>query len=97
MFRMPRPMLSPRQAAAACGVSRTTIRRRREDGAFPGAVQDEKRGWLIPVEDLLAAGFRLNAPAPPLTRPAAPLGLYRAGRSVTSGGAGCLREQQRRR
>ncbi|MCP9963422.1 helix-turn-helix domain-containing protein [Streptomyces somaliensis] len=67
---MPRPMLSPREAAAACGVSRTTIRRRREDGAFPGAVQDERRGWLIPVEDLLAAGFRLNAPAPPDPDPA---------------------------
>ncbi|MFF8414613.1 hypothetical protein [Streptomyces omiyaensis] len=27
-------------------------------------MQDEERGWLIPVEALLAAGFRLNAPAP---------------------------------
>ncbi|WP_149561545.1 helix-turn-helix domain-containing protein [Streptomyces cacaoi] len=59
-----RPMLNQREAARACGVSRTTIRRRREDGALPGAVLDEARGWLIPVEDLLAAGFRLNAPAP---------------------------------
>ncbi|MFF3896369.1 hypothetical protein ACFYY3_24930 [Streptomyces sp. NPDC001812] len=25
----------------------------------------DDRGWLIPVEDLLAAGFRLNALAPP--------------------------------
>ncbi|OSP40044.1 hypothetical protein B7767_28395 [Streptomyces sp. 13-12-16] len=46
-------------------MSRTTIRRRREVGGLPGAVLDEDRGWLIPVEDLLAAGFRLNAPAPP--------------------------------
>lgn len=60
-----RPMLTQREAAAACGVSRTTIRRRREAGDLPGAVQDSARGWLIPVEDLLAAGFRLNAPAPP--------------------------------
>ncbi|MEV6551804.1 helix-turn-helix domain-containing protein, partial [Streptomyces sp. NPDC051597] len=52
-------------AADACGVSRTTIRRRREEGGLPGAVQDPHRGWLIPVEDLLAAGFRLNAPAGP--------------------------------
>lgn len=62
---MTRPMLTQREAATACGVSRTTIRRRREAGDLPGAVQDEARGWLIPVEDLLAAGFRLNAPAGP--------------------------------
>lgn len=62
---MVRPMLNQREAAAACGVSRTTIRRRREAGDLPGAVQDPVRGWLIPVPDLLAAGFRLNAPAGP--------------------------------
>ncbi|MFF9870477.1 helix-turn-helix domain-containing protein, partial [Streptomyces sp. NPDC013953] len=60
-----RPMLTQREAATACGVSRTTIRRRREAGELPGAVQDPVRGWLIPVDDLLAAGFRLHAPAPP--------------------------------
>ncbi|CAL9676971.1 hypothetical protein SUDANB176_07869 (plasmid) [Streptomyces sp. enrichment culture] len=62
-----RPLLTQREAATACGVSRTTIRRRREAGELPGAVLDNDRGWLIPVEDLLAAGFRLNAPAPPDT------------------------------
>lgn len=62
---MKRPMLTQREAAAACGVSRTTIRRRREAGDLPNAIQDESRGWLIPVEDLLAAGLRLNAPAGP--------------------------------
>ncbi|MFF1505538.1 helix-turn-helix transcriptional regulator [Streptomyces sp. NPDC058316] len=60
-----RPMLTQREAATACGVSRTTIRRRREAGDLPGAVQDSQRGWLIPVDDLLAAGLRLHAPAPP--------------------------------
>ncbi|MFJ2590859.1 helix-turn-helix domain-containing protein [Streptomyces sp. NPDC087538] len=59
-----RPMLTQREAATACGVSRTTIRRR-EDGDLPGAVQDPKRGWLIPIDDLLAAGLRPHAPAPP--------------------------------
>ncbi|MBQ0975711.1 helix-turn-helix domain-containing protein [Streptomyces griseoincarnatus] len=58
-------MLTQREAAAACGVSRTTIRRRREAGELPGSVLDDERGWLIPVDDLLAAGFRLHAPAPP--------------------------------
>ncbi|MFJ7258232.1 helix-turn-helix domain-containing protein [Streptomyces sp. NPDC098085] len=60
-----RPMLTQREAATACGVSRTTIRRRREAGDLPGAVQDHQRGWLIPVDDLLAAGLRLHAPTPP--------------------------------
>ncbi|WP_187281723.1 helix-turn-helix transcriptional regulator [Streptomyces sp. gb1(2016)] len=60
-----RPMLTQREAAAACGVSRTTIRRRREAGDLPGAVQDPVRGWVIPVDDLLAAGLRLHAPSPP--------------------------------
>ncbi|MGW7231143.1 helix-turn-helix transcriptional regulator [Streptomyces cyaneofuscatus] len=58
-------MLTQREAAAACGVSRSTIRRRREAGDLPGAVSDETRGWLIPVGDLLAAGFRLDTPASP--------------------------------
>ncbi|MDX3596608.1 helix-turn-helix domain-containing protein [Streptomyces sp. ID03-2B] len=62
---MKRPMLTQREAATACGVSRTTIRRRREAGDLPGAVQNEAPGRLIPVEDLLAAGYRLNAPAGP--------------------------------
>ncbi|EST17892.1 hypothetical protein M877_39990 (plasmid) [Streptomyces niveus NCIMB 11891] len=66
-------MLNQREAAAACGVSRTTIRRRREAGDLPNAVQDDVRGWLIPVDDLLAAGLRLHAPtAPDKTAPAGP-------------------------
>jgi len=37
-----RPMLTQRKAARACGVCRTTIRRRRrEAGELPGSVQDE--------------------------------------------------------
>lgn len=70
-----RPMLTQREAATACGVSRTTIRRRREAGDLPNSVQDEVRGWLIPVDDLLAAGLRLHAPAEPdKTAPPAPAG-----------------------
>ncbi|MFD4865280.1 helix-turn-helix transcriptional regulator [Streptomyces sp. NPDC058412] len=61
---MTRPLLTQREAAAACGVSRSTIRRRREAGELPGSVEDPARGWMIPVDALLAAGFRLNAPAP---------------------------------
>ncbi|MFE7244866.1 helix-turn-helix domain-containing protein [Streptomyces sp. NPDC057580] len=58
-------MLTQREAAAACGVSRTTIRRRCEAGDLPGAVQDPVRGRVISVDDLLAAGLRLHAPSPP--------------------------------
>ncbi|MEU3670800.1 helix-turn-helix transcriptional regulator [Streptomyces virginiae] len=71
---MTRPMLTQREAAAACGVSRSTIRRRREAGDLPGSVQDPERGWMVPVDDLLAAGFRLNAPAPPDQAVPAPAG-----------------------
>ncbi|MFJ9059940.1 helix-turn-helix transcriptional regulator [Streptomyces sp. NPDC102409] len=59
-----RPMLTQREAATACGVSRTTIRRR-EAGDLPGAVQDPVRGWVIPVDDLLPLWLRLHAPSPP--------------------------------
>ncbi|MEU7378335.1 helix-turn-helix domain-containing protein [Streptomyces albidoflavus] len=62
-----RPLLTQVEAAAACGVSRSTIRRAREAGHLPGATRHPARGWLIPVEDLLAAGYRLHAPAPPDT------------------------------
>ncbi|GAA0699644.1 hypothetical protein GCM10010260_84290 [Streptomyces filipinensis] len=61
---MERPRLSLRAAADACGVSLSTMRRHRENGSFPGARRDPKAGWTVPVEDLLAAGFRLNAPGP---------------------------------
>lgn len=62
---MTRPVLSQREAAAACGVHLSTIRRYREAGRFGGARRDPVRGWLIPVEDLLAAGLRVHAPTPP--------------------------------
>lgn len=62
---MDRPRLTLREAAAACGVSLSTIRRYHEQQhRFPNA-ELTSRGWLIPVTDLLAAGLRVNAPAPP--------------------------------
>ncbi|MEU5838601.1 helix-turn-helix domain-containing protein [Streptomyces diacarni] len=60
-----RPMLSQQEAADRCGVSRTTIRRHHREGRLPNTVVDDDGAWHIPVEDLLAAGLRLNAPAPP--------------------------------
>lgn len=75
-----RPMLTLSDAAAACSVSRSTIRRRREDGAFPNAVQDEAGAWRIPVDDLLAAGLHLS-------RMGAPNEAAGQGRSVPAGHA----------
>jgi hypothetical protein len=57
---MSRPALTLSAAAAACGVSRSTIRRRRESGDFPSAFRDETGSWHVPIEDLLACGFRLT-------------------------------------
>ena len=63
-----RTRLTITQAAEAAQVSRVTIRRYLEGGRFPGAEQ-ARRGkvteWRIPIEDLLAAGLRLNAPTKP--------------------------------
>ncbi|MEU8138211.1 hypothetical protein [Streptodolium elevatio] len=59
--------LTMREAAGACGVSLSTIRRRREAGHFPGAALDEA-GWTIPVVDLAAAGLTINAAPTDATR-----------------------------
>lgn len=53
-----RPLWSITRAATECGVSRETIKRRRAAGDFPNAQLDENKYWVIPVEDLLAAGLQ---------------------------------------
>lgn len=60
-----RPSLTLSEAAAACGVSRSTIRRKHETGAFPSAWKDSEGAWRVPVEDLLGAGLRPGRPSPP--------------------------------
>jgi hypothetical protein len=56
-------LVSIRVAAAACGVSARTIRRRLRSGAFPGAFKGADpgdtgdRGWRIPVAALQSAGL----------------------------------------
>jgi hypothetical protein len=62
---MSRPSLTLSEAASACGVSRSTIRRKHESGTFPGAWKDAEGAWRVPVEDLLAAGLRPGRPSPP--------------------------------
>lgn len=56
-----RPVFTLREASKRCGVSFSTIRRRREDGAFPNAYKTPDGQWVIPVEDLLAAGLKPTA------------------------------------
>lgn len=60
-----RPAYTISEAQKMTGVSRSTLRRRLDEKAFPGAFRAGKSGeWRIPVEDLLAVGLRVNAPAP---------------------------------
>lgn len=72
-----RMSLTIAQAAEAAGVSTRTLRRRLHDGSFPGAKRGDAPSdpWMIPVEDLLAAGFRLNTSGPE-GEAQAPAGLY---------------------
>lgn len=73
----PRPVLTLNAAAVACGVSRSTMRRRRESGAFPAAYTDTDGVWQVPVGDLLAAGFTLARPVTglPLDQPTATVSM----------------------
>ena len=52
-----RPRFSESQAAKLCGVSRSTIQRARKRGDIPG-VERVESGWSLPLEGLLAAGFK---------------------------------------
>lgn len=58
-----RPSWDLGEAAQRCGVSRSTVRRYREQGKFPNAFKDTTGAWKIPLEDLLAVGWKPNAPA----------------------------------
>ncbi len=60
---MSRPVFALNEAAAACAVSRSTMRRYRERGRFPDAYKSgDPAIWHIPLDNLLAAGLRLRAP-----------------------------------
>lgn len=60
-----RPSWDLGESAERCGVSRSTVRRYREQGKFPNAFKDTSGAWKIPLEDLLAVGWKPNAPAQP--------------------------------
>ncbi len=64
-----RPVFTVGEVVDRCGVSKSTVKRRLREGAFPGAFQEEPANaqspWRIPVEDLLAAGLNPGKPSPP--------------------------------
>ncbi len=67
-----RPELTIAEAAEAAGVTAKTIRRRLKADEFPDARRDgdgPTAPWVIPVDNLLAAGLKLNAPAGPDPKP----------------------------
>jgi len=67
-----RPTLGIKEAAKACGVHADTIRRAYRKGQFPNSTKGAGGAVLIPITDLLAAGYRLNAPTPGEAVKAAP-------------------------
>lgn len=68
-----RPAFTISEAEVATGASRSTLRRRLAEQAFPNAYTSGKtKQWRIPVEDLLAAGLKVNAPTPGEGQQAAP-------------------------
>ena len=52
-----RPKWTLSEAAERTGMSRSTLRRRLDQGKFPGAYRDQAKQWRIPLTDLLAAGI----------------------------------------
>lgn len=59
-----RPALGIKDAAKACGVHEDTVRRAYRRGLFPNSTKGAGGAVIIPITDLLAAGYRLNAPTP---------------------------------
>lgn len=64
-----RPRWSASEAARRCNVGRATIQRALAAGRIPGATETEK-GWSIPLDGLLAAGFTPDRPSPSDQQPA---------------------------
>lgn len=60
-----RPTFTLSEAARSCGVSRSTLRRRHENGDFSGAYKDAEGAWRIPIQDLIGVGLNPGRPSPP--------------------------------
>jgi len=74
-----RPRWTLKEAAERVQVSRSTLRRRLDDGAFPNAAKDATGAWTLGVEDLLGAGFTLARPIVESTPTAVPHPLMSQG------------------
>ncbi|WP_104119300.1 AlpA family transcriptional regulator [Arthrobacter sp. B1805] len=57
-----RPAWTLSEAAERTGVSRSTMRRYREQGKLPNAYKDTDGLWRVPLEDLLAVGLTPTDP-----------------------------------
>ena len=66
-----RPTFTVSSAAEATGKSRRTIGRMVSTGELVGAHKNDEGAWVIPLEALLGAGLRVNAPSPPDPTPIA--------------------------
>lgn len=66
-----RPTFTVSSAADATGKSRRTIGRMVSTGELVGAHKNDEGAWVIPLEALLGAGLRVNAPSPPDATPIA--------------------------
>ena len=55
---MTRPSWTINASADLCGVSKSTVRRYLDAGRFPNAFKDTRGAWKIPIEDLLAVGWK---------------------------------------
>lgn len=55
---MSRPVFTLSEAADLVSISRSTLRRKLDQGNFPDAYRDPKGVWKVPLTNLLAAGFR---------------------------------------
>ena len=53
-----RPELTVAQITEQFDVSRSTVRRGINNGRFPNATKDHHGRWLIPVDDVLNAGYK---------------------------------------
>jgi Helix-turn-helix domain len=64
-----RPAWTLSEAADRCGVSRSTVRRYRENGKFPNAFKTPGGEWKVPLPDLLAVGWKPTGPEPEQAQP----------------------------
>ncbi len=64
-------LFTKNEAAKACNVDPSTIKRRLSRGTFPHAYQDADNIWRIPYQDLVDAGLRPGAPTEPVHAPEA--------------------------